>query len=129
MAVTKAQGSAPAQRRLEAERDRLEGVRSALVEDVEGDQSQAASESSAAATHPADVGTELFEREKDLSILEQVEARLEDVDRALRRLQEGTYGTCEVCGKPIGTERLAALPAATLCLRDQARAERAALAR
>jgi RNA polymerase-binding protein DksA len=127
MAGTRTKGSAPTRQRLEAERDRLEGVRAALADDIDADHQQAAGESSAAATHPADVGTELFEREKDLSILEQVEARLEDVGRALRRLDEGTYGTCEVCGEPIGPERLAALPAATLCVRDQARAERAAV--
>src|SRR6476646_10083613 len=100
MAGTQAQGSAPARRRLEAERDRLEGVRAALAEDIDAEQQQVTGETSAAATHPADVGTELFEREKDLSILEQVESRLEDVERAVRRLREGTYGTCEVCGEP-----------------------------
>jgi DnaK suppressor protein len=41
-------------------------------------------------------------------------------------LDEGTYGTCEICGQPIAAERLEALPAATFCVRDQARAERAA---
>jgi DnaK suppressor protein len=112
--------------RLVEERDRLLGVRTALLEGFAGGDGPPLVEELAAANHPADVGTELFEREKDLSILEQVDARLTLVDRALQRLDDGTYGTCEVCGEPIGAERLEALPAATLCVRDQARAERAA---
>jgi RNA polymerase-binding transcription factor DksA len=83
-------------------------------------------ELSALDQHPADIGTETFEREKDLSIIERVEAELADVEHALRRLDEGTYGTCEACGKPIGDARLDAMPAARLCLDDQARAEREA---
>jgi RNA polymerase-binding transcription factor DksA len=70
------------------------------------------------------MGTETFEREKDLSILEQVEAELADVEHALRRLDEGTYGTCEIDGKPIPEDRLEAMPAARLCLEHQAEAER-----
>ena len=56
--------------------------------------------------HDADVASDTFEREKDFSILEQVEAELADVERALQRLDDGTYGTCEACGQPIGDERL-----------------------
>ena len=78
--------------------------------------------------HMADVGSETFEREKDLSILEQVEAELADVEHALRRLDDGTYGTCEACGKTIDDARLEALPAARFCLEDQAVAEREARA-
>src|SRR5438876_408008 len=55
--------------------------------------------------HPADIGSETFEREKDLSILEQVEAELADVEHALRRLEDGTYGICEACGQPIDEAR------------------------
>jgi RNA polymerase-binding transcription factor DksA len=70
------------------------------------------------------MGTETFEREKDLSILEQVEAELGDIEHAIRRLDDGTYGTCEVCGRPIDDARLEALPATRLCLDHQAEAER-----
>jgi RNA polymerase-binding transcription factor DksA len=109
---------------LEAERTRLEEVREGL--DGLGDESEREnlSELSGADQHQADVGTETFDREKDLSILEQVEAELADVARALERLNDGTYGTCEACGEPIGDERLEALPAARFCLKDQALAER-----
>jgi len=62
--------------------------------------------------HPADQGSELFEREKDLAILEQLETDLAEIEAALRRLDEGTYGVDEVTGEPIDPERLEALPAA-----------------
>lgn len=116
--------------RLDEERARLEGIRDGY--DEEGLTSESESENlaelSTADQHQADIGTETFERERDLSILEQVEAELADVEHALRRLDEGTYGTCEACGRPIGDERLEALPAARFCLADQARAEQDARA-
>src|SRR5438067_2617864 len=93
-----------ARRRLDDERARLEGVRetfSADNLDTESEQDNLA-ELSAYDQHQADVGTETFEREKDLSILERVESELNDVEHALSRLDDGTYGTCEVCGRPIG---------------------------
>ncbi len=46
---------------------------------------------------------------------------LEEVDAALERLAAGQYGTCEICGKPIGAARLEAMPAARLCIDDAAR--------
>src|SRR5918996_5737794 len=56
--------------------------------------------------HPADMGTETFERQKDVSIRGSIQSALEDVGRAERRVDEGTYGTCEACGRPIGDARL-----------------------
>ena len=92
----------------------------------EEDESESISELSALDQHQADIGTETFEREKDISILEQVEAELADVEHALQRLDDGTYGTCEVDGKPIPEERLEAVPAARFCLEHQAAAEQQA---
>jgi RNA polymerase-binding transcription factor DksA len=115
-----------ARRRLEDERVRLEALRSTFDDEHLSDESEgeSISELSSIDQHQADVGTETFEREKDISILEQVDAELEDVEHALRRLDEGTYGLCEVDGKPIPEERLQALPAARFCLEHQAQAER-----
>ena len=114
-----------ARRRLEAERERLNVVVHDFDVDHLTDESEDEnlSELSAVDQHQADVGTETFEREKDLSILEQVEAELADVEHALRRLDDGTYGTCEFDGKPIPEERLEAMPAARFCLEHQAQAE------
>jgi RNA polymerase-binding transcription factor DksA len=117
-----------ARERLEQERTRLEQVRGTITDEGISDESETESlaELSAFDQHQADVGTETFEREKDLSILERVEAELADVEHALERLNDGTYGTCEACGRPIGDERLDVMPAARLCLDDQAVAERQA---
>jgi RNA polymerase-binding transcription factor DksA len=111
--------------RLTDERDRLEQVRAGFDAEHLHDESEdeSTSELSHLAQHSADVATETFEREKDFSILEQVEAELADVDRALRRLDEGTYGTCEACGNSIGDDRLEAMPAARFCIAHQAEAE------
>jgi RNA polymerase-binding transcription factor DksA len=119
--------SADARRHLEAERERLEGVRAGFDDEgLDESETDSVGELSSIDQHPADLGTETFEREKDVSIIEQVESELADVEHALRRLDEGTYGICEACGKPIGDARLDAMPAARLCLDDQAQAERQA---
>jgi DnaK suppressor protein len=116
-----------ARRHLESERDRLTGVRAGFADEgLDISETDSLGELSALDQHPADIGTETFEREKDLSIIERVEAELADVEHALSRLDDGTYGTCEACGKPIGDARLDAMPAARLCLDDQAQAERQA---
>jgi len=112
--------------RLAEERERLAGVRSSFDDEHLTDQSETESigEISSYDQHQADTGTETFEREKDLSILEQIEAELADVEHAIRRLDAGDYGTCEVCGMAIPDERLEVMPAARLCLEHQAEAER-----
>jgi RNA polymerase-binding transcription factor DksA len=120
-----------ARQRLEDERARLEQVRETFDDEHLTDESE--SESVGELTggldqHQADVGTETFEREKDLSILENVESQLADIEHALNRIAEGTYGTCEACGRPIDEARLEAMPATRLCIDDQAVAERQARA-
>ena len=116
-----------ARTRLENERKRLEQLRSQVQEELSpGGESEEASmgELSSYDQHPADVGTEVLEKEQDLSLMEQLTAQLEDVDHALHRLELGDYGTCEACGKPIPPERLQEFPAARFCVEDQAAAER-----
>jgi DnaK suppressor protein len=111
--------------RLEAERERLLGVR----RDRRGDPETTADLASVGELadydqHPADVGTEVFEHEKNVSILERVEAQLQEVDAAFERLEKGTYGICEACGRPIEPARLEERPFARFCLEDQQRVER-----
>jgi RNA polymerase-binding transcription factor DksA len=114
-----------ARRRLDAERARLVDIKDNFDEEHLTDETEdeSLSELSGMDQHQADVGTETFEREKDISILEQVDAELADVEHALRRLDDGTYGTCEFDGKPIPEERLEAMPAARFCVEHQAEAE------
>ena len=67
----------------------------------EGSDPVESSELSKIDQHPAELGTETFERELELTTLMIVEAELKDIDDALRKLEQGTYGVCEACGKPI----------------------------
>lgn len=114
-----------ARERLDEERTRLQRVVASISEDEVSDETETASfgELSSNQQHQADLGTETFEREKDISVLERVEQELADVDHALRRLDEGTYGICEVCGRQIDDARLDAVPAARLCLAHEEQAE------
>ncbi|HEY8530213.1 MAG TPA: TraR/DksA C4-type zinc finger protein [Paenibacillaceae bacterium] len=71
--------------------------------------------------HPADAGTDLFERGKDLALRERLRLRLEDVEAALRRMDEGKYGICAACGRPIPLARLEAAPETIYCTDHQPR--------
>ncbi len=117
-----------ARERLEAERDRLVRLRDGIHDETSPDEPESSElqELSTIDQHPADVGSEVFEREKDLSIAQRFDSELEDIEAALRRIEDGTYGTCEVCNKPIGRARLEAIPHARFCVDDQATAERSA---
>jgi DnaK suppressor protein len=66
----------------------------------------------------ADAGTFTFERERDLSIENNVRDLLAKIDRALNRMDEGSFGICSRCGRPIEKARLKALPYVDLCLKD-----------
>jgi RNA polymerase-binding protein DksA len=115
-----------ARNKLEEERRRLLGARADLQAEVEQESAggEDVSELSSVDQHPADQATETFEREKDLSILESTDEQLRDIERAFARIENGSYGTCEVCGRPIGDERLQAKPSARLCIDHQREAEK-----
>ena len=115
---------AAAARRLEEERTRLQGIRDDLQREQDEATSDTGGELSGFDQHPGDSGTETFEMEKNVSLLEQVDDELLEVEAAIQRLERGSYGTCQVCGRPIGDERLEAMPATRFCVEDQARAER-----
>ncbi|RKQ30891.1 TraR/DksA C4-type zinc finger protein [Oceanobacillus halophilus] len=66
--------------------------------------------------HPGDMGTELFEREKDTALNEHAEKELQEINEALHAIEEGTYGICTKCGADIPYERLAAVPTADRCV-------------
>jgi DnaK suppressor protein len=71
--------------------------------------------------HMADVAGSAYEREFDAGLEESAQQTLEEIDAALKRIEEGSYGVCEVCGEPIGAERLSAIPWARLCIDDKRR--------
>jgi RNA polymerase-binding protein DksA len=111
--------------RLESEREEL----NAQLTTIE-DQAFAATQSDMSGDvgvddESADAGTATFEREKELSIEQNVRDLIQKIDRALKRMDDGTYGICEVCGKPIEKARIKALPYVDLCIKDaQARSRR-----
>ncbi len=74
--------------------------------------------------HIADDATETFEQSKEVSLQRNEAVLLEQVDHALQKFEQGTYGICEACGAPIDRARLKALPYALYCLDCQARIER-----
>jgi DnaK suppressor protein len=108
---------------LDEERSRLLGLKESLTEATEDVEREPTGDPSAGG-HLADAGSEMFERSRDLSIVEDLDAQLADIEHAKARLENGSYGTCEACGKPIGAARLAARPATRFCLEDQQGAER-----
>lgn len=68
--------------------------------------------------HPGDLGTEVFERERDLAVNDSLREELDQINGALERMNKGTYGVCEVCGRDIPFERLQAIPYTAYCVDD-----------
>lgn len=102
------------------EKERLLRGFSALKEKTFADsQRESIAEDSAYDQHPADIGTETFEREKDLGLKDGIEIGLSRVEGALARIRQGTYGVCLRCGRPIPEGRLEAAPEVELCIRCQ----------
>lgn len=102
-------------KRLEAERRRLmaELERLAVTEQ----------ENPGYSTHIADDATEVFENAKNQALRQNLQRLLGQVNDALAKFDQGTYGLCEVCGDTIDRARLKALPYATLCLKCQRQRE------
>lgn len=82
-------------------------------------QRDALSELSVCDNHPADIGTETFERSKDIGLRDRGRVQLARIDEALDCVAKGTYGICQHCGGNIPEARLEALPATTLCVQCQ----------
>ena len=74
--------------------------------------------------HLGDTATATLDREIDYSLEENSEQVLRSIDRALQRIDEGTFGICETCGQPISEERLDAIPYATQCIDCRRKGER-----
>jgi RNA polymerase-binding protein DksA len=100
---------------LTAERASTAGQIEALTRDL-GDIIEASTSVATDDEHDPEGATIAFERAQVTALLNRARERLVDLDRALERLSEGTYGACERCGQPIGAERLAARPASRTCI-------------
>jgi RNA polymerase-binding protein DksA len=108
--------------RLLEEKARLEADRAALLAH-EGMASELGELSSVDTNHPADVGTEMFERERQQALNENLLKLIKQTNDALAKIDAGTYGVCDHCGGAIPDARLQALPYATLCIACQSRLE------
>ena len=106
------------------ERDRVTAAIQNLHDDHPGSMSEETGEDSVYDNHLADTATETYDRELDYTLEENSEHVLAEIDAALQRIEDGTYGTCTNCGKPIPQERLEARPYATLCIDCQRDRER-----
>lgn len=111
-------------------RSRLEDERRRVVDAIEnihtenpGSLAEETEEPMFQDNHLGDVATATFDREMASSLEENSTRVLAEIDAALQRIEEGTYGLCVKCGNPIGVERLEALPWATLCIDDKRKQE------
>ena len=112
-------------------KDRLEQERERLRREVE-EYERAGQESLSDVSgennyrdHMADQGSATFARELDMTLEERARESLAQTERALARIEEGTYGICVRCGDPIASDRLEAMPAADLCIACKEREESA----
>ena len=95
-----------------------------LHEETPGSLTDDSGEESAYDNHLGDTATDTYDRELGYTLEENSEHVLSEIDAALKRIDEGTYGTCTNCGKQIAEERLEARPWATLCIDCQRERER-----
>jgi DnaK suppressor protein len=106
---------------LEAAREKLQAERARLLDEmaetVQTPGQMTYGSQAAAASH-------VFEQQRDLALRDRARQHLEQVDAALARLDEGTFGTCLRCRKPIANERLGALPWAAHCIDCQRELDR-----
>jgi RNA polymerase-binding transcription factor DksA len=115
---------------LEKQKDRLLQLRDSLLDSMSGvakDTLRAraeGSEASAFGMHQADAGSDAYDRDFALSLLSQEQDALYEIEEALKRLEAGTYGVCEMSGKPIAHARLEALPFARYTVECQAQFEK-----
>ncbi len=107
-------------KRLVALKTRLAGEIEHIAKDTLGQSPRdAAGDLSSYAYHMADMATDSYNQEFSLNIASAEQKTLLEIDDALKRVEEGTYGVCESCGKPIAQRRLQAVPHARLCVKCQ----------
>ena len=111
-------------RALLEEKERLNAALEYLHAENPGADEEDALEVNSLQEHLAEVGTVTLDREIDYSLEEVAQEGLAAIEKALGRIDQGSFGRCVSCDKPIGAERLAALPWASLCIDCKRREER-----
>lgn len=107
--------------KIEQHRARLEEMRARLAQDLQQARETRLSnlpppDEPSYSNHLADEGSLTYQQEENLAVERHLERQLGEVEAALARVEDGTYGICEHCGRPIDEERLEALPTATWCI-------------
>lgn len=110
----------------------LQSVRDSVVDEISflaGDnlnrsQRESSGDLSSYSFHMADQGTDNFDREFALSLVSSEQEALYEIDEAIERIKDGTFGLCESCGCDIEKARLKALPFARLCIACKSEAEK-----
>lgn len=104
-------------------RRELEAERAELIQTISHYEVVSRQKKPGLGNHMADDGTEAFDQAAGLSLHRNEQVLLEQVERALARMDKGTYGICDRCGQEIDFARLKAIPYASLCIRCQTQAE------
>ena len=102
----------------------IDGVSFLANENLKRSSRDASGELSGYSLHMADAGTDTFDREFALSLVSNEQEALYEIEESLKRLEENTYGVCEMCDKLIRKERLEAVPFARFCIQCQSSVEK-----
>ena len=113
----------PRKRSFEKLRDQLVAKREQLLADLAAGLAESQSGEMYRAMDSPEMASQATDNAMVFQIVEMESEELEEIEEALRRIEDGTYGKCEACGKTIGKNRLEAIPSASLCINCKAAAE------
>lgn len=105
------------------ERARLVGELKSIIQDASKSPRDASGDLSGYTVHMADMAADTHERELSMNVASNEQESVYQIDDALKRIDDGTYGVCQECAKPISNSRLKAVPHATLCIECQRQKE------
>jgi len=101
------------------ERAKFAGELRAIAKEASKNPREASGDLSGYTVHMADMSADTYERELSMNIASSEQEVLYQIDEALKRIEEGTYGVCQQCAKPIGLSRLKAVPYTSMCISCQ----------
>ena len=101
------------------EREKLAGEIKAIAQDASKSPREASGDLSGYTVHMADMAADTYERELSMNLVSSEQEILYEIDDALKRLDDGSYGVCQQCSQPIAMSRLKAVPYASMCIACQ----------